>query len=149
MDHVNVKASLNSIKSGLNEDEQVGYVEWIEVGGDRYIAHYSTGLALFTGPIQGNNWECQCENQATLDEVTSRAISVGPLKTEARGSKPLRDAAALRNKRSICNSSNQVVGYTPEFVICGTSTVASFLGDEDPDDAEVLGDLDSLPKHGK
>jgi hypothetical protein len=120
--------------------------EWVEVGGDLYIAHYpGIGMAMFAGPIHNNIWECQCENAAVLAEVTSRALSVSSLKAEARGNSQLRNASAGRSKRAIKNSLDQTVGYTVDFSICGTDPKGAFLGDEEPDDAQVITGLEALP----
>lgn len=129
----NVRATLISLSSGLTGEK------WLERG-DRYTAQYDVGTAIFSGPVQANNFEAQFENDAVLSEVTSRAISVGLLKDEARINGGLRAAVASSGRKSIKNSSDANVGYAPDFVICGTDPIASFMAGEDVDDApEVPG----------
>lgn len=128
----------------LRETAMVALADSWEVrGGGIIVAHYPTGQACIYGPMAINGpvnvyWEVNAENRATDNLLAKASMSTSSMKSLARGSKGLRSAIKGSGRKMIRNSLSQTVGYYPMHTICGRSSVALFLGDEDVETAPIL-----------
>jgi hypothetical protein len=150
--HYLVQATLAELQAAaVDVFDGVDWVKaWQDHGGDKYIGHYTQGQLVLSGPLISGNptepwFEVQCANDAVLDDL---GFPYGLMRDEVRKPGHLRGAyqasiaSPVNDRRLIRNGANQVVGVTPNFVICGTHPAASFLAGEDVDTAEEITGLE-------
>ena len=120
-------------------------------GGERYVAHFSSGQANISGPLMTGNpnlpWmEIQCTDIAVMDELGASewALMRDELRKPGhlRGSYKVSIANPANDRKVIRNQAGAAIGVTPNFSICGTNLTASFLAGDDPDESQEITGLE-------
>lgn len=150
--HYLIQATLAELRDSCKDVfDGVQWVKaWAVHGGDKYVAHYTQGQAVISGPLMAVNpnapwFEIQCVDPTILDAL---GFPYGLMRDELRKPGHLRGAykasiASSGNSRShVRNEAGAVIGVTPNFTICGTHPAGSFLTGEDPEDAEEIAGLE-------
>ena len=148
--HYLIQTTLAELRDAALEvfDGEAWVKAWAEHGGEKYVAHYTEGQAVISGPIMATNpnapwFEIQC----SVPELVTRLAEIGEInfmRDELRKPGHLRGAykasiASEGNSRSLIrNSLGNVIGVTPNFMICGTNPAGSFMAGEDSEEAEEI-----------
>lgn len=145
--HYLIQTTLEQLKAATKEVfNGLAWVhDWKEHGGGKYVAHYTEGMAVISGPkLAGNRpyFEVQCSVPELVERLSTVGNSMRPMKTELRDNAPLRAAYRVSGRSLIRNSRGGIVGVLPNFEICGRGLVGSFMAGEDVEDAEELGGLE-------
>ena len=146
--HLLIQTTATNLRDKVSEHYDPEAFEWRKswekVGPKRYVATFPSGQAAIFGPIrvQGTSfWEIQVTAPGVIDDINPEGRL--SLKRALRRKKGMRAVYRALGRRFIRNKYHQVVGVLPDFVIAGTDPREGFLGDEDPDDAEPMSDLES------
>ena len=152
--HYLAQVSLETLQANVvmayNEDTFAFDIpQWFPQGGDKYVAFYTGGQAVISGPLLVGNpskpWvEVQCVDPSIMDQLGATEYG---LMRDVLASDPAMRALYKANlivqgRRLVRNQAGNPVGVTPDFVICGTSPAAGYLAGADPEDLPELLDLE-------